>query len=184
MVVTMNAFSKLLTLSLLTGLSTWTFAATGLITGQVEVKLNVSTGCNVNGATTTDSGTGNKFGTLDFGKTSTTWSNVYTAELSNASNAGKLTVECEGADVPFSVSIDGGLRGDRTLKHITASDTVPYTIYRNSARTDAYVINQAQKFTAKENQATEVPIYGAIAANSTAKAQGDYTDTLTVNIAF
>lgn len=178
----MNSIYKLLSLSILTSLSSLSFAA---ITGQVEVKLNVSTGCSVNNSQAAAEGNMNKFGTLDFGKTATTWSNVLTSELQSASNKGKLTVKCDGKEnVPFQVAIDGGLRGDRTLKNTTSTDTVAYTIYKDTARTQAYVINAPQSFQAVPDKDTEIPIYGAIAANSTAVESGDYSDTLLVNITF
>ena len=178
----MKSLYKLLSLSILTTLSSYSSAA---ITGQVEVKLNVSTGCSVNNSQASAEGNMNKFGTLDFGKTATAWSNVLTSELQSASDKGKLTVKCDGKEnVPFQVSIDGGLRGDRTLKNTASIDTLPYTIYKDSARTQAYVINTPQSFQAVPEKDTEIPIYGAIAANNKAIEAGDYSDTLLVNITF
>ena len=77
------------------------------------------------------------------------------------------------------------VRADRSLKNTTAADTVNYNVYRDAARTNPYVINTAQTFTAAAGVAQEVPIFGAIAANNgTAKAQGDYTNTLLVTVNF
>lgn len=178
----MNTLTRLLSLSLLTSISSYSLAA---ITGQVDVKLNISTGCSVNNSQTSTEGNINKFGTLDFGKTSATWSNVLTSELQAAGGNGKLTIKCDSKEkVPFNVAIDGGLRGDRTLKHTAETDTVAYTIYKDTARTQAYAINAPQSFEAAPDKDTEIPLYGAIATNSTSKAVGDYSDTLTVNITF
>lgn len=180
----MNIFTKLtLTALLSTGYIATTQAA---VTGQVDVKLNVSTGCTVEGSTDTGSGNMNQFGTLDFGKTSGTWSNVLTGQVASSGTGNHLTVKCDSTDpVEFTVAIDGGERADRSLKHTAGTDTVNYSVYRDAARTNPYVINTAQTFTAAAGVAQEVPIFGAIAANNgTAKAQGDYTDTLLVTVNF
>lgn len=159
-------------------------SAQAAVTGQVDVKLNVSTGCTVEGAKV--EGNMNKFGTLDFGRTSGTWSNVLTAQVASAANGGHLTVKCDGTTpVDFSVAIDGGTRQDRSLKNTAGADLVKYNVYRDAARTNIYAINIPQQFTAVANTSQEVPIFGAIAANSgTAKAAGDYTDTLLVTVNF
>ena len=178
----MNIFTKL-TLSVLLGTG-YIATAQAAVTGQVDVKLNVSTGCTVEGSTV--NGNINKFGELDFGKTSGTWTNTLTAQVASSATSGHLNVKCDGTTpVDFTVAIDGGQRADRSLKHTTAADLVNYNVYRDAARTNPYVINTAQPFTAAAGVAQEVPIFGAIAANTgTAKAQGDYTDTLLVTVNF
>ncbi|WP_333669656.1 spore coat U domain-containing protein [Acinetobacter guillouiae] len=178
----MNIFTKLtLTALLSTGYIATTQAA---VTGQVDVKLNVSTGCTVEGSTA--NGNMNQFGTLDFGKTSGQWSNVLTAQVASAASGNDLTVKCDGANpVDFTVAIDGGVRADRSLKNTAGADTVSYNVYRDAARTNLYAINTPQTFTAATGTSQPVPIFGAIAANNgTAKAQGDYTDTLLVTVNF
>lgn len=159
-------------------------SAQAAVTGQVDVKLNVSTGCTVEGAEVV--GNMNQFGTLDFGRTSGTWSNVLTAQVASAANGGHLTVKCDGTTpVNFTVAIDGGVRQDRSLKNTAGADLVNYNVYRDAARTNIYAINTPQNFTAAVNTSQEVPIFGAIAANNgTAKAAGDYTDTLLVTVNF
>ncbi|WP_281834624.1 Csu type fimbrial protein [Acinetobacter calcoaceticus] len=158
--------------------------AQAAVTGQVDVKLNVSTGCTVGGSTV--DGNMNKFGTLDFGKTSGTWSNVLTAEVASSAGGGDITVTCDGTDpVDFTVAIDGGERTDRSLKNTASADLVAYNVYRDAARTNLYAINQPQQFSAVGGEATAVPVFGAIAPNTgTAKTQGDYTDTLLVTVNF
>ncbi len=158
--------------------------AQAAITGQVDVKLNVSTGCTVGGSST--EGNMNKFGTLDFGKTSGTWSNVLTADLASSKTGGDLQVVCDGLDpVDFTVSVDGGERSDRQLKNTVTDDLIAYNVYRDAARSNLYEINKPQQFTAVGGKATPVPLFGAIAANTgAAKAQGDYKDTLLVTVNF
>ncbi|AOA57050.1 Csu type fimbrial protein [Acinetobacter larvae] len=154
------------------------------VTGQVEVKLEVSAGCSVDGSSV--NGSINKFGDLDFGKASASLPNVLTAEVSAAAQASKLAVKCDGTDdVAFTVAIDGGLRGDRQLKNAADDNTIHYNVYRNAARSDEYRLNDAQQFNAKSGAATEIPIYGSIAPTELAgKSQGTYTDTLLVSVSF
>lgn len=174
--------SKIVLSSLvLTGFAATTQAA---ITGQVDVKLNVSTGCTVDGSTV--NGNINKFGTLDFGRTSGTWSNVLTAQVASSADGGQISVTCDSADpVDFTVAIDGGERSNRNLKNTAGEDLVPYNVYRDAGRTNLYAINVPQNFTVAGGQSEEVPIFGAIATNTgTAKATGDYTDTLLVTVNF
>ncbi|EPG40837.1 Csu type fimbrial protein [Acinetobacter colistiniresistens] len=159
-------------------------SAQAAVTGQVDVKLNISTGCTVEGSKI--DGNMNKFGTLDFGKTAGNWDNVLTAQVASSGTGGHLSVKCDSANpVDFTVAIDGGERSDRSLKNTSADDLVPYNVYRDAARTNLYAINAPQTFTVANGQAQEVPIFGAIAANTgEAKAQGDYTDTLLVTVNF
>jgi len=175
----MKIFNKLVLISLISTMSPLALAD---INGQVEVKLNVSKGCTVKGSDV--EGNVNKFGTLDFGKSSAKWSNVLNAELIGNSGTGTITVSCDDDATPFTVQVDGGLRGDRTLKHAAEEDTVAYTIYRDAARSNAYVINTAQKFETAKDKPTPVPMYGSIAPNTTGVATGDYEDTLLVNVSF
>ncbi|MBJ8443072.1 Csu type fimbrial protein [Acinetobacter bereziniae] len=178
----MNILKKL-TLSLLLGTG-YIATAQAAVTGQVDVKLNVSTGCTVEGSTV--AGSINQFGTLDFGKTSGNWDNILTAQVAASATGSHLNVKCDSTTpVNFTVAIDGGQRADRSLKHSTGTDLVSYNVYRDAARTTVYAINTPQSFSAASGVSEQVPIFGAIAANSgTAKAQGDYQDTLLVTVNF
>jgi spore coat protein U-like protein len=178
----MNILKKL-TMTVLLGTGYIT-AAQAAITGQVDVKLNVSTGCSVEGSQV--AGNINQFGTLDFGKTSGNWTNTLTAQVASSATNSHLNVKCDGTTpVDFTVAIDGGLRADRSLKNTAGADVVNYNVYRDAARTNLYAINTPQTFTAATGTSQEVPIFGAIGVNSgTAKAQGDYQDTLLVTVNF
>ncbi|MCH4246094.1 spore coat protein U domain-containing protein [Acinetobacter gerneri] len=166
------------------GLFTFTsmFAASSFaaITGQVDVKLNISSGCTVDNSQV--EGNMNKFGVLDFGKSASTWSNVLTAEVASTGNGGDLTVSCDAGVTQFNVSVNGGERGDRTLSN--ATDTVSYNVYQDAARSKLYELNTNVPFTPTAATPVKVPMYGAIAANATAVSEGDYTDTLLVTVSF
>ncbi len=155
--------------------------AQAAITGQVDVKLNISSGCQVGGSEV--SGNMNKFGELDFGKQSPQWTNVLTAEVQGANNGGDLEVTCDAGVSGFGVSINGGERGNRTLSE-AGGDTVEYGIYQNAARSNEYAVDTPVQFS-YAGAPVAIPIYGAIAPNSgTAKTAGDYTDVLLVSVTF
>lgn len=145
------------------------------------MKLNISSGCTVDNSQV--EGNMSKFGVLDFGKSASTWSNVLTAEVASSGNGGDLTVTCDADVSQFNVSVNGGERGDRTLSN--ATDTVAYNVYQDAARSTLYELNTNVVFPVTAGTAVPVPMYGAIAANTTtAVSTGDYTDTLLVTVSF
>lgn len=177
------------------------------ITGTVDVKLQISSGCEVGGAKV--EGNMNKFGELDFGRQASTWSNVLTAEVQATGQQGHLEVKCDEGVSGFSVAINGGARGDRTLKESTGKggeeepgiedkndmrqDTgslglggnmVAYNLYQDATRETEYAIDEPVKFTYK-GESVQVPIYGAIApSQGKPKVAGMYTDMLLVSVTF
>lgn len=149
------------------------------ISGQVQAKLNISSGCELN---TAISGNANDFGTLDFGNSSPTWTKLLTAELSTG--AGVLEVTCDPGVSSFTVSIDGGLNGDRKLAF--GSDSVAYDVYQDKDHTQAFTANTPVTYSVPSsgNTKVSVPVYGVIQPNATAKPAGLYTDTLTMTVNF
>lgn len=171
----------ILTVGLFAFTSLFTASSFAAITGQVDVKLNISSGCTVDNSEV--KGNMNKFGVLDFGKAASTWSNVLTAEVASSGNGGDLTVTCDAGVTQFNVSVNGGERGDRTLSN--ATDMVSYNVYQDAARSKLYELNTNVPFTPTAAATpVKVPMYGAIDANATAVAEGDYTDTLLVTVSF
>jgi spore coat protein U-like protein len=157
--------------------------AQAAIAGKIEARLEVEDGCEVTGGSKLDGGI-NDFGTLDFGKSAPLWDNNLAATLAAAPTVdGQLEVTCSPSVGSFTVAIDGGKRNDRTLQ--SGSETIAYSVFRNTQRTDEYVNGLPQTFTVDPAGApVPVPIYGAIAPNSTARSSGIYTDTLMVTIDF
>lgn len=174
---------KLLTAATILGASSLSMAA---VTGKVDVKLKIDTGCTVEGISDNSSSMSN-FGELDFGKNASTWTNYLNAELAGPVEGSSVKVKCSDTeDVQFKVAVDGGVRANRTLKHTTGEDTVAYEVYGDRLRdtSSKYAINVGKEFTAVAGQGADVQLYGAIAPNATSKAKGDYTDTLLVSITF
>lgn len=172
--------NRILTIGLFTFTSLFAASSFAAITGQVDVKLNISSGCTVDNSQV--EGNMNKFGVLDFGKSASTWSNLLTAEVASSGNGGDLRVTCDTGVTQFNVSVNGGERGDRTLSN--AKDTVAYNVYQDAARSKLYELNTNVAFPVTAGTAVPVPMYGAIAANTTTVSDGDYTDTLLVTVSF
>jgi spore coat protein U-like protein len=158
-------------------------ALAGSITGQISVALRITSGCQVtNGASGNDS-IGN-MGTLDFGTVSPTWNSPLSANLSGQGTSGQLQVTCAPGITAFTVTLDGGLRGNRTLGY--AQNTVAYEVFQNPARSVTYPIGTPKTFNVpQDGSAVTVPIYGAVTPNpSTAKVAGTYADTLLMTLNF
>lgn len=153
------------------------------IKGQVGVVLEVSKGCQVTQGSASSEGILN-FGTLNFPRTSPTWTRALKARLAGP-DGNSLQVTCDPVTTFFNVIIDGGLRGDRSLLNGSGSDTVSYLLYRDSAGKSPYVINRGATFRVPaDGKAVDVPIYGTIAPNANAKGSGVYRDTLTLTLEF
>lgn len=157
------------------------------VVGEVEARLQIELGCEVTNGSAVD-GNINDFGVLDFGQTAPTWENALGAELSGAGDSGAIEVTCSPGVGSFVVSIDGGLRGGRTLLRTggdtgDAADLVVYNVFRDAARSNEYAIDVPQTYTVPaDGEPVAVPVYGAIAPNATAKNNGLFLDTLLVTI--
>lgn len=153
------------------------------LVGQIAVSLKVEEGCSVNNGGVT--GNLNTFGSLNFGQTASTWTNILTSQVvATGSSGGDLTVVCSTGVSKFGLTIDNGLNGDtNTRKMKFGSSTIDYNIYKDAARSIVYPTN-SQDITLSNNTAT-IPIYGAVPPNAaTAKVAGTYTDTLSVTLTF
>lgn len=153
------------------------------LVGQIAVKLKIEDGCSVNNGSVT--GSLNDFGTLDFGESASTWTNILSAQVvASGTGGGDLTVTCSSGVTSFNVAIDNGVNGDANSRKMKfGSDTIDYNIYKEASRTNVYPTT-AQAIALTNNTAT-IPIYGSVPPNAmTAKTAGSYTDTLSVTITF
>lgn len=163
-------------------------AAQAQVAGRIEARLQIDEGCEVTSGGDGEAGAAS-FGILDFGPTAPTWTDALGAELTATGETGTLQVTCSPGVVSFTVAIDGGLRGDRTLllnggSTDSAADIVGYELFADAARTLAYPIGTPRLFSvAADGQPVDVPLFGAIPPNAAgAKTGGLFTDTLLVTI--
>lgn len=154
--------------------------AAGSGSGTVNLQIELTPSCSVT------TGAGDSIATLNFGQVKPEW----TSALSASAEA-LVTLLCSDGVTAVNVQLDGGVRGDRTLapSHCHGEcQTIPYSVYRDSARTIEYEIDVAQGFAMPQTQLGDsvqmaIPLFGSIPPGS-ASAWGAYSDTLIMTIDF
>jgi spore coat protein U-like protein len=167
-------------------LSSGSAFAAGASSGSLDVQLSVTTGCDINGGGGIGAGTG-AAALLNFGNRAPLAAAV-TGSTPATAGTNALTVTCSGTQTP-SLAFDGGsnavgaTRNLKTANPLAAVQTIAYTLGSAAATPANYTVNTpiAQTiFTA--GQAKTVAIFGALTAAIPAGAEGQYTDTVTVNL--
>ena len=161
----------------LTGLDQAMAAGGG--SGTVGLQIELTPACAITSGNTT-------FAALDFGQVKTQWSSALSADTE-----AMVSLLCSDSVTGVSVQLDGGVRGDRTLAAVDCSGqcpTIPYRVFRDTARTIEYEMGVAQDFiipitSLGDAVELKIPLHGSIAPGS-AGAWGAYADTLVVTIDF
>ncbi|MCA8089366.1 spore coat U domain-containing protein [Burkholderia anthina] len=163
-------------------------AQTNPLTGTVNSKLVLTTGCAI------DSGSGSigatTFGTLDFGTQPSGFTGSLDAQATG-SGTSATQVTCSPDVTSVQVTVDGGQNaskgtavgaGSRALANGTSY--VPYEVYADSAHAQQYIAGTAQAVAVPSpGAAFALPIYGVANKTSTnALAAGTYTDVLNVTL--
>ncbi|HUD33982.1 MAG TPA: spore coat protein U domain-containing protein [Variovorax sp.] len=155
--------------------------AAGSSSGMLDVKLNVTTGCDINGGSGIGVGTG-QAAMLDFG----THAPGATAVAGTTPNSGAtaLVITCSGTQTP-TLSFDGGVNASGGTRNVKSSNPaaavslIPYTL-GSAAGGAQYTPNTGVAQTAfTAGQAKTVTVYGSV-ASIPAGAEGQYSDTVTV----
>ncbi|MNV23887.1 Spore Coat Protein U domain protein [compost metagenome] len=181
---------NVITLAVGLGIVAASSSAHAAIAGKVEVALQVSSGCEVTSGSSASAAGVNDFGTLNFGQTGPTWRNNLNAQnVGSGTGAGAIEVTCSADQSSFSVAIDGGVRGNRSLLRTggavgAAADVVSYNLSSDAAGANPFVVGQSQSYPVTAGTPVPVRIFGSIApvATGSAKAAGAYTDTLLVTV--
>ncbi|VWC38702.1 spore coat protein U domain-contain protein [Burkholderia aenigmatica] len=165
-------------------------AQTSPITGSVNSKLVLTTGCAID-AGSGSTGNSTNLGTLDFGTQPSGFTGALTAQAAGGGSAGATQVTCSPDVTALQVTIDGGQNlgkgvavGAGTRALASGSSYVPYEVYADSARSVQYVAGTVQSVPVPApGSAFNLPIYGAINKTSRgALSAGTYTDTLNVTL--
>lgn len=151
--------------------------AAGASPGTLDVKLTVTTGCDINGNGGIGAGTGAN-ALIDFG------SHAPSATVSEATTGSSLVITCSGTQTP-SLAFDGGqnpVGAQRNLKQISGTGTIPYTLGSSTGAAD-YTKDTAVALSAfTAGQARTVNIYGNIVGAIPAGAEGAYTDAVQISL--
>lgn len=155
------------------------------ISGQIGVKLTISSGCSIENSSTSATGS---WGTLDFGSYADLKNTIDGAVVGNSSATG-LSITCSDGTAS-SLTLNGGLNGtgsQRLLKGSgTSTTTIPYRLYSDSARSSE--ITDGTISITGNGSAQIIPIYGRIIPadlnGATSPAADTYTDTITATISW
>lgn len=116
--------------------------------------------------------------------------NTQTTLASNIDAQTTLTVTCVSAG-PYTVSISaGGGTGatfaSRKMKHATLTDTINYSLYAETGRTNVIGDGTSGNVTLAGSAAGATPftIFGRVFGSQNPKATGDYSDTVTATVSF
>ncbi|MCA8293494.1 spore coat U domain-containing protein [Burkholderia sp. AU30198] len=156
----------------------------GQVNGTVNVSLQVRSGCQVGGGPV-----GADFGALDFGTRGPTWSEPLTTDT-RPSGSGPLHVVCSPDIGGFLVSVDEGRHGLQSTRYLVRRDAagrsvarVPYNIYRDPARSVAYVPQIPQSFRVDERRdAVALPLFGVVGTQMQFVPAGTYEDLLGITV--
>ena len=155
--------------------------AHALVSGQIQARLTIIAGCEVNNGTRPDLPVGD-LGSLDFGQQGPTWTNPIKASLSDNSS-GTLNVACNPSVTGFTVTIDGGAHGDGATRRLSnGRQTLIYQLFVDASGNRSYSIGQQHNFAVTSGAQIPIPVFGSVVANTRAVPAGVYTDTLTVTL--
>lgn len=169
------------TLTLLAGCISMLYAtntlAAGSISGILNVKLIIGSGCVVAGGST--SGSTNDFGTIDFG-THSALSSIITAQSAAAGGGSNIQLNCTLA-LPYNVSLDGGANYSASSRHMANGATqVQYQLYQDSARLIPWPVSTGVPGLGT-GAATNFIVYGTV-PNQASPAAGTYTDIVNATV--
>ncbi|AMB85657.1 spore coat protein [Pseudomonas agarici] len=153
-------------------------AADAMMIGTIQARLVISPACEVNVAGTNRP---SHLGRLDFGSPGPIWARPLNAHIRSDDEA--LQVACNSSVSGFTVTIDGGVNGDGTIRRLSnGRQTIPYRLTVDAAGIDSYRIGQQRNFAVDGGAWKPIPVYGAMVANINTLSAGTYRDTLTVTL--
>ncbi|ADD78498.1 spore coat protein U-like protein [Pantoea sp. PA1] len=138
-----------------------------------QVSASIVAGCVVSGTNT------GIFGTLNFGTQSGLATNSVSASYVQSST---INLACTPGTT-LSMTINGGSNytSTRNLKLANNTNTVPYYLYSNAARTTPIPVNTAVPLSYSNANNITLPIYGSLQLPGPTRA-GVYSDTLSVTL--
>ena len=176
---------------LFAGLLTVQSASGGTVSGEINARIVIGSGCQINGLPD-PLVSPPSFGTLDFGDWITLENpgspNIDAATSDSA--GGGITIECNDS-VSYNIVVDGGLHANsgvrRMLNGSTAGEYVQYGIFTDATRATPWAIDVAQGFSVNGTSGASVTtvhhFYGRVPPQNQATS-GTYTDTVQVAISW
>ncbi|OMJ32973.1 hypothetical protein BSZ14_05045 [Sphingomonas sp. Sph1(2015)] len=156
--------------------------------GTLNVKLNVTTGCDINGNGGIGAGSGAaaelNFGSYAAGVAGSGGGAGTPTTVTGVDTGNGLVVTCSGTQTP-SLSFDGGLNAvgtQRNLKQVNGTGTLAYTLGSAAGGTQ-YGVNTPVALSAfTAGQARVVKVFGSVPGGVPAGAEGAYADTVQISM--
>ena len=98
---------------------------------------------------------------------------------------GNLVVICSSG-TPYTVGLNNGQNYNGTLRTMVfGSNNIPYTLYRNTERTDVWGNSGATLFSGTgTGNGVNLPVYGRVSAGATNVPAGSYSDIVTATLSY
>jgi spore coat protein U-like protein len=181
----LNKFAAMSTILLATTLSMSLSTHAVTIGGQINVTIEIGSGCQVNAVD--NAVTPIQFGVIDFGD----WMGLSAATMptidadTSGSAGGGVTIECN-SPLGYTIGINNGLHFDGTTRRMNSATTyVSYGLYQDAARSIPWLSGTPAVFTSAGTSTAPSAIthhfYGRVAPQDQLIA-GIYNDTVQVEI--
>ncbi|AIC22586.1 spore coat protein [Pseudomonas chlororaphis] len=154
------------------------------VTGQITLSLTLTSSCQVNGLA---GNSGLNFGSLDFGNTSSLFTEADSQVLGGTGPGGGLSILCSSGTSP-TVQVragnhDGLSNGGTRALADGNSNFVPYDLYTDPGHNTLLAIDGVIPLATSTGVAQTVNIYGK-AKGVAGLPAGTYTDTISVELTF
>lgn len=148
--------------------------------GTIDLELNVTNACVVNGATSVQSNVGST-GKILFADQPGTFTSV---DGQLVGSVGALSVQCSPGASP-TLTVGSGANDSNGSRYLASgASTVAYRLFTDSGRTNEIAIGQQLALGTATSSAISVPIYARAVNNGTMLPAGKYTDTVQVTLSW
>lgn len=155
-------------------------AQAGQSTGTIDLELNVTNACVVNGAAAVQSDVGST-GKILFADQPGTFASV---DGQLVGTMGNLTVQCSPSSAPV-LTIGAGAHDSNGTRHLASgASQVTYRLFTDSNRTDEITIGKQIALAGAAGATASVPIFARATNSGTLLTAGKYTDTVQVLLAW
>ncbi|WP_434777919.1 Csu type fimbrial protein [Neisseria sp. Ec49-e6-T10] len=153
------------------------------INGNINVSINIGTGCQIMDSTTT--GSINNFGQLNFGSHPNLLSVINANSVNMNATPGSLTLNCT-TGTNYTVSLDDGQHASSGQRRMSnGTDFIAYNLFKDNSRSTVWNKSSVVSGTSTAgNTNVDLTVYGQVPANATTPTTGAYNDTVTMTVAW
>lgn len=155
-------------------------AKAGSISGTINVEINISSACLVNGATSVSSTFGSG-GKILFTDQPGLFGNV---DGQLVGSLGNLSVQCSPGIAPVLTVGAGANDQGGNRRMASGANRLVYHLFSDAARQDEITVGGQISLGTMTSQAVEVPIYARVNSGGVILPAGQYVDTVQVTLAW